>query len=273
MSATARVTRSPYLLTNGAGHLGVPVSVNADASSTVAEMTVHGRWSPTLGALVAADLQLCLAGPAMSIIVDLHDLDDVHGVSRRFWLAAGRAAQDRSTPARISLCLPTEAMLAFRLRRLEGHQRFLFAAMPEARAAVADRHALLHQAQARLAPRPASVPMARELVAQACEDWKLPEVCDDASLIISELAGNAVQHAGTEIVVTASKDDTAVHLAVRDGASEYPRLSEPGRPRTDERGRGLILVHAIAAAWGAIPAHGGKVVWATVGASINVEQR
>jgi hypothetical protein len=31
-----------------------------------------------------------------------------------------------------------------------------------------------------------------------------------------------------------------------------------------ERGRGLRLVHFGAAAWGAMPTRGGKVVWATV---------
>lgn len=268
MTAAGRVApvqpmRSPYLITNGAGRRGVAVSVAAHASSMAVEMTVRGRWSPDLGGQVVADLLLCLAGPPTAIIVDLHDLDDLHGVSRRFWLAAGRAAQFRPIPARISLCLPAETMLAFRLRRLEGHQRFLFATMPEARAAVAERHSLLDRAQARLAPRPASVPVARDLVTRACQAWHLPEVCGDASLVISELAGNAVEHARTDFVVTASRDEASVHLAVRDRAAQFPRLSWP-RAGTDERGRGLLLVHAIAAAWGAMPAHGGKVVWATV---------
>jgi anti-sigma regulatory factor (Ser/Thr protein kinase) len=87
---------------------------------------------------------------------------------------------------------------------------------------------------------------------------------------MSELAGNAVEHARTEFVVTVSRDGAALHLAVRDGAAQYPRLIEPApldqRAQMSDRGRGLLLVHAVAAAWGAMPARGGKVVWATVAA-------
>ena len=274
MSAADRAAamRSPYLVTNGTDHHGVAVTVTADASTAVAEMTVHGRWSPDLGNQVAGGLRLCLASPPTSIIVDLHNLDDLHGVSRRFWLAAGRAAQSRPAPARLALCLPSKTMLAFRLRHLDGHQRFVFATMPEARAAMAGRHSHPHRVQARLAPLPASVPAARDLVAQACQAWRLPHARGDALMIMSELAANAVEHARTDFVVTASSDRAALHLAVRDGATQYPRLSEPApseRPApVDERGRGLHLVDAVAAAWGAMPARGGKVIWATVDASL-----
>ena len=244
------------------------MSVNADASTTVAEMTVRGRWSSQLGRGLADGLRLCLASPLTSIIIDLFGLDDVHGDSQRFWLAAARAAQDRPVPVRLSLCLPSNTMLGFRLRRVDGHRAFVFASLPEARATIAGHHAHLDRVQARLAPRPAAVPAARALVARACRIWQLPDFSDDAKLIISELAANAVRHARTEFVVTAGRDGATLHLAVRDGVFRYPRLGEPASPQRpapdDEGGRGLLLVDAVAAAWGAMPARGGKVVWATL---------
>ncbi|MDI6104141.1 ATP-binding protein [Actinoplanes sp. NEAU-A12] len=85
---------------------------------------------------------------------------------------------------------------------------------------------------------------------------------------MSELATNAVEHARTDAMATVAGDGTRLHLAVRDGDTRYPRLTAPVSVRDgiplDEQGRGLRLVHAVAAAWGAIPARGGKVVWATV---------
>lgn len=266
-----RPIQSPYLVTNGTDHHGVAVSVTADASTAVVEMRVRGRWSPELGHQIATSLRSCLAGPPTSIIVDLHGLDDIHGVSRRFWLAAGQAGERRTTPARLSLCLPSDTMLAFRLRRLDGHQRFVFDTMTEARTAVAGRYSRLQRLQLRLAPAPGSVSAARELVAQACHAWQLPELCgDDAALIISELADNAVEHARTDFVTTVSLDGAALHLAVRDGAAAYPRLGDA--VRMSERGRGLRVIHAVAVAWGAMPARRGKVVWATVATGSSIRQ-
>jgi hypothetical protein len=98
---------------------------------------------------VTTGLLLCLAGPPSSIIVDLHDLDDLHGVSQRFWVAAGRAAQRRPTRVQLVLCVSAGTMLALRLQRLDGHQRSVFDTMPEARAAVAGRISHLNQVQSR----------------------------------------------------------------------------------------------------------------------------
>src|SRR5215213_1685959 len=83
----------PYLVTTSTDRRALSVGVTADASSAVVEMTVHGRWSQQLGSQAAATLQLCLAGPTASIIVDLHSMGDSHGMSRSFWVAVARAAR------------------------------------------------------------------------------------------------------------------------------------------------------------------------------------
>jgi hypothetical protein len=85
---------------------------------------------------------------------------------------------------------------------------------------------------------------------------------------VSELAANAVEHACTDFIVTVSPGGTSLHVAVRDGVPRFPHPSEPELidplASLAERGRGLRLVHTVAAEWGAMPARGGKVVWATV---------
>jgi anti-sigma regulatory factor (Ser/Thr protein kinase) len=86
---------------------------------------------------------------------------------------------------------------------------------------------------------------------------------------MSELVANAVEHAGTDIWASVSRRGTGLHLAVSDGVTRLPEMQDPvaaamKKERLSERGRGLRLVHFGAAAWGAMPVRGGKVVWATV---------
>jgi len=265
--AETRPLQPPYLLTAGTDHRGVVMGVIADASTAVVELTVHGSWSEQLGRQVTAGLRLCLAGPSAAIIIDLHELGDRHGVSQPFWLAAEREARLGSTPVQIALCAPSSTRLDYRLRNLDAAQPPVFATMPEARMTIAGRLSRTQRVQARLAPRPSSVRAARDLVTRACQVWRLSELHRDAALVISELATNAVEHAGTDFVVTASTDSRRLHLAVRDSATHYPHLNKPSNDRqaaSNKRGRGLWIVHQATTAWGAMPTRGGKVVWATV---------
>lgn len=261
-------TRPPYLVTAGTDRRGVAVDVAADASTTVVELAVHGRWSPELGRQVEGTLRMCLAGRVSAVIADLHDVGDLHGVSRPFWVAAARTAQLGPRPVRLALCLPTQTMLDHRLRHGDGSPALVFATMQQARRVLAADVPRGLRMQARFRPHPLSVVAARNLVAQACHRWQLHHLRHDAALIVSELASNAVQHAGTDLVVTVVRTGPELLLAVRDSDTRYPRLHEPSDEGSAdalrERGRGLQLVHAVAPSWGALPTRGGKVVWATV---------
>jgi anti-sigma regulatory factor (Ser/Thr protein kinase) len=87
-----------------------------------------------------------------------------------------------------------------------------------------------------------------------------PEAGDEVVLAASELAANAIEHAGTEFELCIELGPDAASVAVRDWA---PR-SWP-RPRTGaelgERGRGLGLVGSLSHRWGWTVASGSKVVW------------
>jgi hypothetical protein len=264
----AQQAEPPYLLTPVTDRLGAGVSVTGDAGIAVVEVAAHGRWSPILGEQVSAVMRMCLAGPSPSIIVDLRDLRDPHGASLPHWLALWRQARFGAAPVQVTFSLPVTAALSRRLRYHRGPQPRVFETVREARIGIAERLSPDNRLQARLEPCAASVKGARTLVTQACHAWDRHELLEDSWLIVSELAANAVEHAGTDLVVTVSRSGTRLHVAVHDCVSRFPRPRGPelgGPPAAlGDRGRGLGLVHTIAAAWGAMPTRNGKVVWATL---------
>jgi anti-sigma regulatory factor (Ser/Thr protein kinase) len=102
---------------------------------------------------------------------------------------------------------------------------------------------------------------ARRFVTATLQAWGRADVVEAAAVIAAELASNAVVHAGTEFAVSVSRGaDGSVRVAVRDGSPRMPRPRQ-ALP-TDGSGRGLRLVEAFAADWGADPLPDGKVVWA-----------
>ncbi|MFI7602430.1 ATP-binding protein [Actinoplanes sp. NPDC049681] len=258
--------KPPYLLTTLTDGRGVAVAVTGDATTAVVEMAAHGSWSPHFGNQISACLRLCLAGPSAWVLVDLHHLDDPSGLSMPFWMAAWRRAWLAVPPVSLVFCLPGRSTLGGRLRVAEAPRPPLFTGTAEARLAIAALVSQTDRVQARLTPRPDCVRLARDLVRDACRAWALPHLVHDTSLIASELATNAVEHAGTDFVVTLSRRARRLHVAVQDGATGFPRLPRPASagPAASLHGRGLLLVNTIAAAWGAMPTRGGKVVWATL---------
>lgn len=82
---------------------------------------------------------------------------------------------------------------------------------------------------------------------------------DVAELLTSELVTNALIHTDRGAVVTAGVGPAGLRVEVRDFVAGRP---EPGRA-TDEstHGRGLVLVRALADAWGVRTHEVGKSVW------------
>jgi DcmR-like sensory protein/histidine kinase-like protein len=82
----------------------------------------------------------------------------------------------------------------------------------------------------------------------------------DAQLVVSELATNAVIHAGTPFSVTVRSDGELVRIAVHDWSSMQPVVRD-GEP-TATSGRGLRLIAMVSHAWGVEFGPDGKTVWA-----------
>jgi hypothetical protein len=109
--------------------------------------------------------------------------------------------------------------------------------------------------------QPSSPRRARLFVKTACTDWQLDAICDDATLVASELVENAVSDAGTSCRLSIRRDARGLTLTVRD--YEYRGLLQPlALDPTGHRGHGLLLVAAISQAWGVSPTEDGKSVWA-----------
>lgn len=108
----------------------------------------------------------------------------------------------------------------------------------------------------------AAVARARGFVRQTLIAWGAEEVIDDAVLLTSELATNAVMHARTPFEVICRSGDSWVQVEVVDGD---PGLALPAPERgidpNRSSGRGLLMPVTLAAAWGVSYAEDSKTVW------------
>ncbi|HWC78638.1 MAG TPA: ATP-binding protein [Pseudonocardiaceae bacterium] len=86
----------------------------------------------------------------------------------------------------------------------------------------------------------------------------------DALLVVSELVDNAREHGAAPVGARIWRVAAGrrLRVEVRDASTELP---EPHNPRpTDVRGRGLLLVEALASYWGVLSGGRGKIVWAEI---------
>ncbi|HEX6887386.1 MAG TPA: ATP-binding protein [Candidatus Nanopelagicales bacterium] len=101
---------------------------------------------------------------------------------------------------------------------------------------------------------------ARHAVARFLARAELPQLIDDAQLLVSELVTNAVRHARGPIAVRAQVRDGFLHLEVGDCVPDCG--PEPREARAeDEGGRGMELVEKLSARWGWQVTDHAKVVW------------
>jgi len=102
---------------------------------------------------------------------------------------------------------------------------------------------------------------ARHFVADTLERWgRAGSLLDDAQLVVTALASNAILHARSGFSVELRSQGEGVRLAVRDASPARPILRAPDPLATS--GRGLRIVAALAADWGVSADAGGKSVWA-----------
>lgn len=134
------------------------------------------------------------------------------------------------------------------------------------------------QAGLRLAPRRKSVSLARAAVRNYAADMGA-DLIADAELLVSELVSNALQHGGDAITLKMSHEDDGLFVSVYDQGEGLPRMARFGSAPTSPSGRGLRIVHSVAASWGIAvdPEQTGKSVWFRLGVErseppVDVEQ-
>ncbi len=115
-------------------------------------------------------------------------------------------------------------------------------------------------------PRP--VARARAFTAEALGDWSWaappdPDLAEDVVLLVAELVGNAMLHAGgpLELVLDATPD--RLRIEVSDTSEVLPTLRTPHRPGLPG-GHGLYIVQRTADRWGADLHAQGKSIWAEI---------
>ncbi|MCV2462105.1 ATP-binding protein [Streptomyces sp. ICN988] len=110
-----------------------------------------------------------------------------------------------------------------------------------------------------------SVPAARAFARETLADWGVRGRADDVVLCVSELATNALLHGvppgrGFLLRLWLLPCGDGVRVEVHDSGDGVPAVPlESGR--SDEGGRGLLLVSELADKWGVTEREPGKVVW------------
>jgi anti-sigma regulatory factor (Ser/Thr protein kinase) len=106
---------------------------------------------------------------------------------------------------------------------------------------------------------PAQVREARRFLARVLGDGP---VARDALVCLSELAANSVLHSnsrrpGGRFTVRASVHQAGLRVEVEDDGGAWEQWQE----RDDERGRGFVIVNALASDWSITGNEAGRVIW------------
>jgi anti-sigma regulatory factor (Ser/Thr protein kinase) len=112
------------------------------------------------------------------------------------------------------------------------------------------------QVRRRFAATPGSVREARGFLQRAIAGVVDAQTSNELTLVLSELATNAVRHAGTPFEVVVAADDP-VRIEVLDGSTD----DLVARDASDAGGRGLPIIDQLCDRWGVRLVDEGKCVW------------
>ncbi|MDX6560562.1 MAG: hypothetical protein QOD65_376 [Gaiellales bacterium] len=111
----------------------------------------------------------------------------------------------------------------------------------------------------RFAASPQAPGASRRFVLATLEELACEHFSIDAALVVTELATNSVEHARSDFTVSVALSHGGIRIEVYDTSPLRPMAQEPSTVATS--GRGLLIVDALASAWGTVHAGAGKVVW------------
>jgi anti-sigma regulatory factor (Ser/Thr protein kinase) len=101
--------------------------------------------------------------------------------------------------------------------------------------------------------------LARAFLRAALRTWQLDGFGAVTELLTDELVSNVVRHVAAPMTVRAICRPERIRVEVDDPSTERPRLMHPDQETM--RGRGILLVDALADEWGTDVHDAGKTVW------------
>jgi anti-sigma regulatory factor (Ser/Thr protein kinase) len=141
--------------------------------------------------------------------------------------------------------------------------------------AVCDQHSSVHARQQHAAPDSdhpessrmflpvsESVRASRSFVVAALHRLEADHLVHDATVIVSELATNAVRHARSPFRVSVDESVGFVCISVQDAGDEHAGLPTIAPDDHALEGRGMAIIDALAHRWGYDVLADGTVVWA-----------
>lgn len=106
----------------------------------------------------------------------------------------------------------------------------------------------------------------RHLLRDRLHEWDLDVYLNELELLASEMVTNALIHAHSEVDVRLREYPDRIRVEVRDSDPHPPAPvwilgTDEAENQEAESGRGLLIVDAVASAWGSSPAGRGKTTW------------
>jgi hypothetical protein len=110
---------------------------------------------------------------------------------------------------------------------------------------------------------PAQLSELRRAVRSQLGCWGVSAVTEEAELVATELGANVIKHVGRDVAASLVLEmrEGRVRLEVHDRSRELPTLLAEACADSDECGRGLHLIAAMAHDWGSARTVTGKVIW------------
>lgn len=235
-----------------------PLSCQVDRTSPWPTVRVVGQLDATSAATLRTTVLKCLADEPPAIVLDLRELTCRDNAPLRILAALARAAA--AWPGIPLVAHSAAPDLVGRLRATAV--TWSVAVLPDAVAAADHLSRTRSPASVRVdLTSSGDLAHVRETARQVCERAGRSTIADTVEVVVTELATNALCHGTGTRTVIISASPYHLHVAVRDGSDEVPRVRDASE---DEHGRGLRIVEALSTAWGSTPTRDGKVVWATV---------
>ena len=236
-----------------------------DAARTMAQFIREGRPDPTdfdrvIGGVVreaSADGRRVRAYGEMVSLLWQRGLVNAALEVEDLWNRLGAAID-----LRLYCAYPSAVLGDERSSEAVHHVCTMHSRLVDASSAVLDSLAVRADLEAwRVFPRDVEAPrQARRFVCAALDRWGRQDLIDDAALVVTELATNAITHGGSNLTVGLRCVGSRVILTAHDTSSALPYVRLPDMEASS--GRGLQLISGLATTWGAERLRDGKIVWA-----------